>query len=82
VDELASLAVRELVRRGHEVPDEVRDAVAARLAGAADRETVYPAHQLARRLARTAASRTLAVADLPPVSVGAVVDELGLASVS
>ncbi|MEV6236896.1 right-handed parallel beta-helix repeat-containing protein [Lentzea sp. NPDC051838] len=81
VDELASLAVRELVRRGHEVPDEVRDAVALRLADTTDRETVYPAHKLARRLARTAASRTLAVADLPPVSVGAATGGLGLAPV-
>lgn len=82
VDELAGLAVRELVRRGHEVPDEVREAIAARLEGTADRETVYPAHQLARRLARTAASRTLAVADLPPaVPVSSASIGQGLASV-
>ncbi|SDP42048.1 right-handed parallel beta-helix repeat-containing protein [Lentzea jiangxiensis] len=81
VDELAELAVRELVRRGHEVPDEVRDAVAERLAGVADRETVHPAHRLARRLARTAASRTLAVADLPPPPVSTAPAEQGLASV-
>ncbi|MET9633968.1 right-handed parallel beta-helix repeat-containing protein [Lentzea sp. NPDC006480] len=81
VDELATLAVRELVRRGHQVPDEVRAAVAQRLEGATDRDTVYPAHQLARRLARTAASRTLAVADLPPAAVNAAQSGLGLASV-
>jgi hypothetical protein len=69
VDELAALAVRELVRRGHEVPDEVRAGMAERLAESADRETVHPAHQLARRLARIAASRTLAVADLPAHTV-------------
>jgi Holliday junction resolvasome RuvABC ATP-dependent DNA helicase subunit len=81
VDELAGLAVRELVRRGHEVPDEVRDAVAARLAGTTDRETVYSAHKLARRLARTAASRTLAVADLPPAAMNPAQGGLGLAAV-
>ncbi|MDT7785412.1 MAG: hypothetical protein QOF58_3831 [Pseudonocardiales bacterium] len=82
VDELASLAVRELVRRGHEVPDEVRDAVAERLSSTADRETVHPAHQLARRLARTAASRTLAVADLPRAAVSSTAQTgLGLAPV-
>ncbi|MFD9733131.1 right-handed parallel beta-helix repeat-containing protein [Umezawaea sp. NPDC059074] len=81
VDELAELAVRELVRRGHEVPDEVRDAVLARLTDTSDRETVYPAFQLARRLARTAASRTLAVADLPPAAVNGSPVGQGLASV-
>ena len=81
VDELAELAVRELVRRGHEVPDEVREAVLARLTDTADRETVYPAHQLARRLARTAASRTLAVADLPPAVVNGSPVGQGLAPV-
>jgi hypothetical protein len=81
VDELAGLAVRELVRRGHEVPDEVRDAVAARLSDTADRETVYSAHRLARRLARTAASRTLAVADLPPDAVIATQTGQGMSSV-
>jgi hypothetical protein len=69
VDELAALAVRELVRRGHEVPDEVRAGMAERLADSTDRETVHPAHQLASRLARIAASRTLAVADLPARTV-------------
>ncbi|MEV6712781.1 right-handed parallel beta-helix repeat-containing protein [Lentzea sp. NPDC051208] len=81
VDELAELAVRELVRRGHEVPDEVRDAVAERLADVSDRETVHPAHRLARRLARTAASRTLAVADLPPPAVSSAPVGQGLTAV-
>ncbi|MEV5541680.1 right-handed parallel beta-helix repeat-containing protein [Saccharopolyspora shandongensis] len=81
VDELAGFAVRELLRRGHEVPDEVREAVAVRLAGTADRDTVYPAHELARRLARTAASRTLAVADLPSASVHGPQTGQGLVSV-
>ncbi|MDX8149470.1 right-handed parallel beta-helix repeat-containing protein [Lentzea sp. BCCO 10_0061] len=70
VDDLAGLAIRDLVRRGHEVPDEVRDAVAAQLAATTERETVHVAHQLAGRLARTAASRTLAVADLFPGATG------------
>jgi hypothetical protein len=49
VDELAELTVRHLVRRGHEVPDDVRSAVAG----------------LAAQLpARTARSRTLALADV------------------
>ncbi|MEU5847828.1 right-handed parallel beta-helix repeat-containing protein [Saccharopolyspora shandongensis] len=81
VDELAGIAVRDLVRRGHEVPDEVREAVAARLAGTADRDTVHPARELARRLARTAASRTLAVADLPPAAVRGTQADQGLVSV-
>ncbi|HUQ54864.1 right-handed parallel beta-helix repeat-containing protein [Lentzea sp.] len=85
VRELATIAVRELVRHGHEVPDEVREAIAERLAGSVDRETVYAAHQLARRLARTAASRTLALADLPASVAGEPSSALrgqGLASVS
>jgi Holliday junction resolvasome RuvABC ATP-dependent DNA helicase subunit len=63
VDELADAAVRLLVRRGHEVPDEVRLAIAAELAERPQR-TLRAAHQLARRLSVTAASRTLAAADL------------------
>ncbi|HYQ66234.1 right-handed parallel beta-helix repeat-containing protein [Actinophytocola sp.] len=61
VDELAEAAVRLLLRRGHEVPDEVRTAIASALS---PQWTLWEAHQLARRLSRTAASRTLAAADL------------------
>lgn len=70
VDELAEIAVRDLVRRGHEVPVEVRDAVAARLARAGGSANVRTAHELARQLASTAAVRTLAAADLPPMLGG------------
>ena len=60
-DELVELVVRELVRRGHEVPDDV----AAVLRGVVgDDGTARSAHDLAHRLARTAASRTLAAADV------------------
>jgi hypothetical protein len=65
--ELAEVAARLLVRRGHEVPDEVRAALADQLASQPLR-TVHAAHQLAYRLSATAASRTLAVADLGGVS--------------
>ncbi|MEU3650075.1 right-handed parallel beta-helix repeat-containing protein [Lentzea sp. NPDC034063] len=81
VDELAALAVRELTRRGHEVPEDVRKAVAARLEDSVHREVVHPAHRLARTLARTAASRTLAVADLQLAAGGAAQAGQGLASV-
>ncbi|MEU7906148.1 right-handed parallel beta-helix repeat-containing protein [Actinoplanes sp. NPDC049118] len=61
--ELAEIAVRALLRRGHEVPDDVRAAVADIVVDLPDR-TVHGAHALAAGLARTAASRTLTVADL------------------
>ncbi|RZU53502.1 parallel beta helix pectate lyase-like protein [Krasilnikovia cinnamomea] len=61
--ELAEIAVRYLLRRGHEVPDDVRAAVADIVVDLPDR-TVRGAHALAAGLARTAASRTLTVADL------------------
>ncbi|WP_318307731.1 right-handed parallel beta-helix repeat-containing protein [Amycolatopsis solani] len=66
VDELGEIAVRLLVRGGHEVPGDVRDALAHELAAASDR-TVHAAHELARTLSATAASRTLAAADLRAV---------------
>ncbi|MFB9909027.1 right-handed parallel beta-helix repeat-containing protein [Allokutzneria oryzae] len=61
--QLTELAVRHLVRRGHEVPEEVAAALRELLAGESDR-TARGAHRLAHRLATTAASRTLAAADL------------------
>jgi hypothetical protein len=72
VDELAEAAVRLLVARGHDVPDEVREVIAERL-GATTGPTVHTAHQLARQLSTVAASRTLAAADLlgtVPVQAG------------
>ncbi|WP_432848642.1 right-handed parallel beta-helix repeat-containing protein [Amycolatopsis sp. CA-161197] len=83
VDELAEIAVRLLVRRGHDVPDDVRDALAHELASASER-TVHAAHELARTLSVAAASRTLAAADLRgirPPETGALALGPGLASV-
>ena len=62
-EELAQIAVRYLLNRGHEVPDEVRAAIAGLTQGLAER-TARGAHGLAATLARTAASRTLTTADL------------------
>ncbi|GAA0504173.1 hypothetical protein GCM10011581_45280 [Saccharopolyspora subtropica] len=61
--DLAAIAVRYLRDRGHEVPDEVRAAMAQHFEASGER-TVYQAHQFSRHLARTAASRTVALADL------------------
>ncbi|MFI5492935.1 right-handed parallel beta-helix repeat-containing protein [Actinoplanes sp. NPDC051859] len=61
--DLAELALRHLLRRGHEVPDEVRAAIRARVTQLPDR-TVAAAHRLAAHLARTASARTLTMADL------------------
>jgi AAA lid domain/ATPase family associated with various cellular activities (AAA)/Right handed beta helix region len=61
--QLGEIAVRHLLRRGHEVPDDVAAAVAA-LAADLPEPTVRAAHLLASRLSRTAASRTLALADV------------------
>ncbi|WP_409463789.1 right-handed parallel beta-helix repeat-containing protein [Amycolatopsis sp. GA6-003] len=83
VDELAEIAVRLLVRRGHEVPDDVRAALAHELSAASD-HTAYAAHELARTLSAAAASRTLAAADLRgirPPDTGALALGPGLASV-
>ncbi|XVV16093.1 right-handed parallel beta-helix repeat-containing protein [Actinoplanes sp. CA-131856] len=62
-EELAEIVVRQLVRRGHEVPADVRAAVVG-LAANLTRPTVHAAHELAAALSRMAASRTLALADL------------------
>ncbi|WP_328615611.1 right-handed parallel beta-helix repeat-containing protein [Amycolatopsis sp. NBC_00355] len=83
VDELGEIAVRLLVRGGHEVPDDVRGALAHELAAASER-TVHAAHELARTLSATAASRTLAAADLRgvrPPDVEPLALGQGLASV-
>ncbi|MCA2217462.1 right-handed parallel beta-helix repeat-containing protein [Jidongwangia harbinensis] len=61
--EFAEIVVRHLVRRGHEVPDDVRTAIADLAAGLPER-TVRAAHLFSWGLTRTAASRTLALADL------------------
>ncbi|WP_344929502.1 right-handed parallel beta-helix repeat-containing protein [Saccharopolyspora gregorii] len=78
--ELAAIAVRYLRERGHEVPEEVCDAVHARLAESGD-PTVHGAHQFSRLLARTAASRTLTLADLAGLGQQAESVRAGLASV-
>jgi hypothetical protein len=64
--ELAEAAIRLLVRHGHEVPDDLRGAIGTEFARGPLR-TIHAAHALARRLSVTAASRTLAAADLPAV---------------
>ncbi|MET7747683.1 right-handed parallel beta-helix repeat-containing protein [Micromonospora sp. NPDC005367] len=61
--ELAEIVVRHLLRRGHEVPDDVRAAIGELVVGLPE-PTVRAAHQISWGLARTAASRTLALADL------------------
>ncbi|MCM4083576.1 right-handed parallel beta-helix repeat-containing protein [Paractinoplanes hotanensis] len=61
--ELGEIAVRHLLRRGHIVPDDVRAAI-AELAGDLPEPTVRAAHQFSYALTRTAASKTLALADL------------------
>lgn len=79
VDDLTEIAVRSLSRRGHQVPDDVRGAVSEQIAESGER-TVRAAHRLADRLAVTAASRTLASADLRGLAPRGV-SEVGLASV-
>ncbi|WP_213453731.1 right-handed parallel beta-helix repeat-containing protein [Rhizomonospora bruguierae] len=63
VEELVEIAVRRLLRRGHEVPPEVRSALVGPM-GTLPERTVRAAHQLSEALARAAASPTLALADL------------------
>ncbi|MEV0730544.1 right-handed parallel beta-helix repeat-containing protein [Polymorphospora sp. NPDC050346] len=63
VAELAEIVVRHLVRHGHDVPDDVRAALAGLVGQFPDR-TVRAAHQLSRSLTRATGSRTLALADL------------------
>ncbi|MCK2244226.1 MULTISPECIES: right-handed parallel beta-helix repeat-containing protein [unclassified Crossiella] len=63
IEDLAELALRKLIWCGHEVPAEVAEALHDLLAEGEDR-TARGAHRLAHRLATTAASRTLAAADL------------------
>ena len=62
-DDLARMAIRYLVDRGHEVPDDVGAAIGDLATTLSDR-TARGAHSLAASLARTAASRTLTTADL------------------
>jgi len=62
-ESLAEVAVRLLRQRGHEVTADVQEELARQLATERG-GTVYTAHQLARRVSATAASRTLLVADL------------------
>jgi AAA lid domain/Right handed beta helix region/ATPase family associated with various cellular activities (AAA) len=61
--QLGEIAVRHLLRRGHEVHDDVRAAIAA-LAADLPEPTVWAAHVLSSGLSRTAASRTLVLADI------------------
>ncbi|MEU4788348.1 right-handed parallel beta-helix repeat-containing protein [Micromonospora tulbaghiae] len=70
-DELAAVVLRHLVRRGHEVPDDVRAAL-TQMAGRLPERTVHAAHQFSLALTRRTGSRTLALADLaaPGPAVG------------
>ncbi|MFC0099186.1 right-handed parallel beta-helix repeat-containing protein [Micromonospora marina] len=82
-EELAEIVVRHLVRRGHEVPDDVRAALVGLAAGLPAR-TVRAAHLYSWQLTRTAASRTLALADLHGVTARRVATSepaVGLAAV-
>ncbi|MFJ8690485.1 right-handed parallel beta-helix repeat-containing protein [Micromonospora wenchangensis] len=63
VTELAEVVARHLVRRGHEIPDDVRAALTD-LAARAPERTVRAAHLLSRSLSRATGSRTLALADV------------------
>ncbi|MEU7977078.1 right-handed parallel beta-helix repeat-containing protein [Micromonospora sp. NPDC049081] len=63
VPELAEVLARNLARRGHEIPQDVRAALVG-LAARAPERTVRAAHLLSRSLSRTTGSRTLALADL------------------
>jgi Holliday junction resolvasome RuvABC ATP-dependent DNA helicase subunit len=61
--DLATIAVRYLRARGHEVPHDVVAALRAHIEQSAER-TVHGVHRLADQLGRMAASRTLTAADL------------------
>ena len=75
-DELAAIVLRHLVRRGHEVPEEVRAAL-TELAGRLPERTVHAAHQFSDSLTRRTGSRTLALADLTVPSNAAVGERTG-----
>ncbi|GAA4826671.1 right-handed parallel beta-helix repeat-containing protein [Saccharopolyspora rosea] len=77
-DHLVEIAVRHLRERGHDVPADVCTAMRAHIEQSGER-TVRGVHQMARRLARTAASRTLTAADL--TGLGGRAEVAGLASV-
>jgi hypothetical protein len=78
IEELADIAVRSLRRRGHEVPDEVREALCARFAGSEDGNTLDAARQLASRLAGVAASQTLTAGDVRATGTRGLVAVTGM----
>jgi hypothetical protein len=63
VADLAEIAVRYLARRGHEVPQDVRDGLLDAM-GTLPEPTVHAAHRRSAEIAGTAASRTVTLADL------------------
>lgn len=67
VAELTALAVRWLTSRGHQVPEEVLEVVHGWI-GTESEQTVRTAHQVAERIAATAASRTVTAADVELLS--------------
>ncbi|GLY00708.1 MULTISPECIES: right-handed parallel beta-helix repeat-containing protein [Actinoplanes] len=79
-DELATVVVRHLVRRGHEVPEDVQAALAELAKQLPDR-TVRAAHQFSTTLARRTGSRTIALADLSLMASALGGQSVGLASV-
>ncbi|SDT56211.1 type VII secretion AAA-ATPase EccA [Actinoplanes derwentensis] len=71
-EELATIVVRHLVRRGHDIPEDVQAAL-TELARQLPERTVRAAHEFALNLARRTGSRTIALADLalpPSAAVG------------
>jgi hypothetical protein len=78
--ELGEIIVRHLARRGHEVPPDVRAAI-VELAEQLPEPTVRAAHAFAASLSRTAASPTIALADLGVPMPGADPARGGLAAV-
>jgi hypothetical protein len=75
--ELADVAASLLRRRGHETPDDVRHALVGRVAG----RGLAGVEELARRIAATAASRTLTPADVVAAAPAAVMAGEGLEAV-
>jgi hypothetical protein len=63
LDDLATLVVKHLERRGHDVPEEVRAAMTHLVETLPDR-SAWKAHRFADRVAQTAAARTVTLADL------------------
>jgi hypothetical protein len=77
-DELAQAAATLLGRYGHEVPDDVVEALELAISRTG-LTSIWSAHELARRVGRTAASQTLTAADVRATTADA--DRRGLTAV-